>query len=276
VSRHVSLLERQVGTQLLRRTRQGVHPTEAGRLLAEHADAILGRVALAEAQIADLAGLRRGHVRLGSFFTALVYLSAEVAAVLEARHPDVFRLQHHVIEDELVDRRTAFRRLAAGELDVAIVFEQELVPDPAPDGIELYHLFADPVRALLPAGHRLADAPFVSVRDLAGDTWIRAHHGAAAYLVDHVLELAGVRPRIMFAGHGDEPVEAQAFVAAGRGVTLAYDLNVQISQDQIAVVPLSDDAPSRHIEAAIVREQRAPAVRAVLEALREVGLRRSE
>src|SRR5215216_1928698 len=93
VSRQVSLLEREVGTQLVRRTQQGVHPTEAGRLLVEHADAILGRLALAEAQIADLAGLRRGHVRLGSFFTALVYLSAEVAAVLEARHPDLFRLQ---------------------------------------------------------------------------------------------------------------------------------------------------------------------------------------
>src|ERR671932_1618491 len=118
VSRQVSLLERQTGTQLVRRTQQGVRPTEAGRLLVEHADAILGRLALAEAQVSDLAGLRRGHLRLGSFFTALVYLSAEAAAVLEARHPELFRRQHDVIEDELVDRRTAFRRLAAGELDV--------------------------------------------------------------------------------------------------------------------------------------------------------------
>src|ERR671929_47068 len=32
VSRQVSLLERRLGTQLVRRTRQGVFPTEAGRL----------------------------------------------------------------------------------------------------------------------------------------------------------------------------------------------------------------------------------------------------
>src|SRR3954470_20366258 len=76
VSRQVSLLERRVGTQLVRRTQQGVVPTEAGRLLVEHADAILGRLALAEAQLADVAGLRRGRLRLGSFFTALVYLSS--------------------------------------------------------------------------------------------------------------------------------------------------------------------------------------------------------
>src|ERR687893_166358 len=90
VSRQVSLLERQVGTQLVRRTQQGVRPTEAGRVLVEHAEAILGRLALAEAQVADLAGLRTGHVRLGSFFSALVYLSAEMAALLEAGHPDLF------------------------------------------------------------------------------------------------------------------------------------------------------------------------------------------
>src|SRR3712207_7983766 len=60
VSRQVSLLERRLGTQLVRRTQQGVHATEAGRVLVDHADAVLGRLALAEAEVADLAGLRRG------------------------------------------------------------------------------------------------------------------------------------------------------------------------------------------------------------------------
>src|SRR4051812_5239165 len=90
VSRQVSLLERQTGTQLVRRTQQGVRPTEAGRLLVAHADAILGRLALAEAEVADLAGLRRGRLRLGAFFTALVYLPSQLAAPLEERPPHLF------------------------------------------------------------------------------------------------------------------------------------------------------------------------------------------
>src|SRR5215213_4187701 len=117
VSRQVSLLERQVGTQLVRRTQQGVHATEAGRLLVEHAEAILGRLALAEAQLAAVAGLRRGRLRLGSFFTALVYVSSELAALLEERDPELFADQQQVVEDALVDRRGAFRALVAGELD---------------------------------------------------------------------------------------------------------------------------------------------------------------
>src|SRR5215210_1679043 len=118
VSRQVSLLERQVGTQLVRRTQQGVLPTEAGRRLVEHADAILGRLALAESELADLAGLRRGRLRLGSFFTALVY------------------------------RTAALRGLAAGELDLAIVFEHAFEPAPAPEGVEVVALFDDPPRVL--------------------------------------------------------------------------------------------------------------------------------
>jgi DNA-binding transcriptional LysR family regulator len=193
--------------------------------------------------------------------------------VLETRHPDMFRVQDQVIHDELVDRQTAFARLAGGELDVAIVFEHEFEPDPAPDDIESVPLFTDPPTVLLPVTHRLAGAAAVTVHDLAGDTWIRAHHGSSARLVDHVLQHAGRRPRIRLAGHGDEPVEAQAFVAAGHGVTLAHRLNVLVNPEQIAVVPLSGDVPARRIQAAILRDNRSPTASAVVDALREVGKR---
>jgi DNA-binding transcriptional LysR family regulator len=223
-------------------------------------------------------------VRLGSFFSALVYLSAEMAAVLEARHPDLFRRQRDVVADELVDREAAFSRLAAGELDVAIVFEHAFEPAPAPEDVEIVPLYDDPPRVLLPAAHPLAGAPSVAPDELADETWIRAHHGSAARLVDHVLRTAAVDPPLLHAGHGDEPVEAQAFIAAGRGVTVAHALNVLISHEPagrgggrpaIAVVPLAGGAPVRRIQAAIMRGQRAPAPRAVVEALREVGRRRA-
>lgn len=211
VSRQITLLERQAGTRLVRRTRQGARPTEAGQLLATHAEAILDRLALAEAQLAELAGLRRGRVRLGSFFTAFAQLAPTVAALTEARLPDLD------LEHELVDRRTAFRRLAAGELDLAIVFEQ------------------------------------------------------AARLLGHVLAGAGLRPPLLLAGHGDEPVETQVYVVAGDGVALAYELNVIINPAGIAIRPLAGDAPVRHVQAAILRDQRAPGPRALLEVLRELG-----
>src|SRR5215210_3672338 len=124
VSRQVALLEAQLGTPLVRRSRQGVQPTEAGRLLANHAAEVERRLAAAEEQVAELAGGRRGRVRLGSFFTAFAQLTPEVAALAEARLPGV------EVEHELVDRRAAFARILAGELEAAIVFEHDGAPEP--------------------------------------------------------------------------------------------------------------------------------------------------
>jgi DNA-binding transcriptional LysR family regulator len=267
VSRQVSLLERQVGTQLVRRSRRGVRPTEAGRLLVGHADSVLGRLTLAERELAELGGLQRGHVRLGSFFTAFALLTPEVVALLERRHPGL------EVSHELVDRRGALRRLAADELDVALVFEHDFEPDPPPEEIELIELFADPVRLLLPAGHRLANEPAVQLAHLANETWIRAHEGSAARLVDHVLAGAGLAPRVLAAGRGDEPVEAQVFVAAGQGVTVAHELNIVVNREQIAVRPIAGGAGARRIQAAMMRDERAPAARALLEILHELGSR---
>jgi DNA-binding transcriptional LysR family regulator len=270
VSRQVSLLERQVGTQLVLRTHRGVRATPAGRLLVEHADAIVRRLSMAERQLADLAGLRRGEAVLGSFFTALVYLSAEVGAWIDARYPEV------VLRDELVDRAAAFQRLATGELDAAIVFEHTFEPDTAPSDVELISLFDDPGRVLLPAEHPLAGGDTVSIRDLARDTWVRPHDGSAARLLDHVLTRNGLQPRLIAAGRGDEPVEAQALIAAGKAVMLAHNLNVIISPDRIAVRRAQQHLPSRTIQAAVMRAQRSATTQVVLQALQEVGLERTQ
>jgi DNA-binding transcriptional LysR family regulator len=276
VSRQVSLLERRLGTQLVRRTQHGVHPTEAGMVLVGHTEAILDRLQLAEAQIADLVGLRTGRVRLGSFLTALIHLSSELSTRLQARHPELFHGQRQVIEDVLVDRAAALRGLAAGELDVVIVFEHAFEPAPAPQpDVEIIQLFDDPLCALLPATHPLAAAPAVTPGQLQHDTWIRAHQGSAARLTDHVLHRAGLHPTITHAGQGDEPVEAQAFVAAGHGITLAHRLNVLLDPTRITAVPLVGDAPIRHIQAAVLRDLHAPAARAAIAALHEIGQHRA-
>jgi DNA-binding transcriptional LysR family regulator len=124
------------------------------------------------------------------------------------------------------------------------VFEHGFEPDPPPADVELVALFTDPARVLLPARHRLAARPELAVADLAGETWIRAHGGSAARLVDHVLARAGLRPPLLLAGHGDEPVESQVYVVAGDGVVLAYQLNVIINPAEIAVRPLRGPARS--------------------------------
>jgi len=260
VSRQVALLEAQLGTPLVRRTRQGVTATEAGRLLAGHAGAVERRLALAEAEVAALAGTARGRVRLGSFFTAFAQLTPEVVARADAELPGV------ALEHELVDRATALARLATGDLEAALVFRHE--PVPAPPGVELVHLFDDPARVLLPRAHPLAVRRALRCADLRDETWIRARGGGAAALLDATLARAGLRPRLLEAGYGDEPVEAQVYVAAGAGVMLAHELNVIVNRAGIAIRPLLD-GPGRIVELAVPHD-RAPATRALVELLRRL------
>ena len=270
VSRQVSELERSLGVELVSRTQRGVRPTEAGQLLAEHAEAILDRVARAEADIAQLAGLHRGSIRLGAFLTAMVYLSAEVAMALGAQHPGL------AIVDDLVNRDEALTKLNRGALDVAIVFEHDFEPTRAPDGIDILHLFDDPVRVLLPAHHHLAAQQNIRLQDLRNETWIRSHDGSAARHIDHLLSQADLNPAIVTAGHGDEPIEAQALVAAGRGITMAHDLNVIINSEQVVARPLTGCRSIRHVQAASVSGARSPATVATIKALRQIGQQRRE
>lgn len=257
VSRQVSLLERRLGTQLVRRTRQGVLPTEAGERLVAHTDVVLGHLAAAEADIASLVGLRSGRVRVGMFFTAFAVLAPRVEAAAQERLPDL-RITY-----ELVDRATAFGRLRTAELDLAVVFEHPFEPQPPPPGIRIELLGEDPARVLLPARHRLAKHDVLTLDQLAGETWVRPREGSAARLLDHLVPGAPT----LAAGQGDEPVEAQVHVAAGTAVALAHELNVLINPAEIAVRPLLG-APPRRIEAAIAGELRAPAPQAVLALLR--------
>lgn len=74
---------------------------------------------------------------------------------------------------------------------------------------------------------------------------------------------------MLLAGHGDEPVETQVYVVAGDGVALAYRLNVIINPAEIAIRPLA--GPARHVQAAVLRGQRAPGAPALLELLGDLA-----
>ena len=89
VSQQIAALEKETGTTLLQRGPGGVRLTDAGHALVRHTDAILSQLADAERELAAIAGLQGGRVRLASFPSAGATLVTEAVSLYRTRHPDV-------------------------------------------------------------------------------------------------------------------------------------------------------------------------------------------
>src|SRR5436190_24378099 len=89
VSQQIAALEREAGTVLVDRSARGVTLTDAGEALVRHADAILARLADAEAELEAIAGLRGGRLRLVSFPSAGATLAPRAIARFRELHPGV-------------------------------------------------------------------------------------------------------------------------------------------------------------------------------------------
>src|SRR3954469_22023810 len=162
ISQQIAALEREAGAILVQRSTRGVRLTEAGEALVRHADVILARLEDAEAELAAIAGLRGGRLRMASFESAGATLMPLAIAEFSARHPEV------ELSLTLAEPEESLPLLRSGELDLALTFEVVASP-PVQDGIRRDHLLADPMFLVLPAGHPLAEHPAPKLADLATD-----------------------------------------------------------------------------------------------------------
>ena len=126
VSHHLARLEAETGTKLVQRAGRGIRLTDAGRLLAERAVEVIGRLDAAQNGLVVFAGLRAGRLRLAAFPSALGTIVPTAAAILDDRHPG-FDLR--LTEAEPPE---ALRMLRAGYVDVALIFRHEADDGGAP------------------------------------------------------------------------------------------------------------------------------------------------
>jgi DNA-binding transcriptional LysR family regulator len=264
ISQQLTVLEREAGMPLLERVGRGVRPTAAGRLLTEHA-AILSRdIVDAETALRDLKEGRTGRLAVRYFATAGVALVPPAVVRLRKEHPGL------QVDLKLVDPDDPLPDVQAGNADVAIVLHPRL--SPASGGLQLVHLLQDPLRAVLPRGHRLAGKRVLDLADLAEEPWVNSegHAGPCAEIVRDACAAAGFTRRIVV--EADDYWTSQGFVAAGLGVTLIPRLGLDTTHSGVIVRRVRKPEPAREIYAA-VRESNSenPAVQAFLKALTDVA-----
>lgn len=250
LSHHLARLEQETSAQLLQRVGRGVRLTPAGRLLADRAAEILGRVDAAVTELSAHIGLSSGRVRLAGFTSVLSTLVPAAAEILRRDHPG---LQMHVIDTHPPE---ALQLLRAGHADVALIFRYDQSP-PEDDDIRLVHLLDDPT-------YLLTDNGAAGLADHRDSTWIAGCERCRAHLLEDCAR-AGFTPRIAYTT--DDMVLMQAFVAAGMGVTTIPGLALR-SHRAPGITATEIPASIRHVYAATFgAPPDPPATAAVLSAL---------
>ena len=268
VSQQLALLEREAGVRLLERAGRGVRLTDAALVLVDHADALLERAALAEADLAAAAGTVTGRGRIAGFQSVALRLALPTMEALAREAP---RLRCELIEAE---PDQALPALALGDVDLVLGDEWQHQPWRLPPGLQRHELFRDPVNLVLPAEHAAArrhrDA--VPLAELAGEAWTTGHAGMAWEEITQrtCREHGGFDPDIRY--RTNDATVSLALVAKGFAVTLLPDLVLPGRHADIALRPIAEGPVARTIFAVTRAADAArPSTQALLAAVRDAA-----
>jgi DNA-binding transcriptional LysR family regulator len=238
VSRQVAGLESAAGATLFERTARGVRATDAGEALLRRAGTVLDELDAAQQELAGMAELATGRLRVGAFPTAVAALVPRAMAGLHRRQPGVR------VSLREGGTPTQLKRLSSGSLDVAVIGflpGGEVTGDPR---ISLEHLIDDPLLLAVGLEHRLARRRTVDLDDLAGEGWIAASADASDTMIG-AWQWADWRPRVDLIAR--EWTAKLGLVAAGLGVTLVPGLAAAAVRPDVALVRIRSGPASRQV-----------------------------
>ena len=273
ISQHINTLEVETRTALLEPAGRGVRPTAAGRLLAEHAAALLDRMSDTEAALAALNAGETGVLRLASFATGGTQLLPPALAAVHRALPGL------EITLQIADRDEAIHLLERDLIDAAVIETHPTIDGRLDAGLTVHPLLVDRFRLVLPLGHQLAAYPDpFRLAAAAGEPWIniRCEIGCCRSATSAAFQGAGFVPRRSI--EADDYWPAQAFVAAGLGLALIPALALGVLHPGVSVHHIEPALqPERHVAMAI-RTTRRPttAIQAVTTALRDQAVRAAQ
>ncbi|MEU6587745.1 LysR family transcriptional regulator [Streptomyces sp. NPDC046881] len=263
VSQHVAVLERSLGAQVVARSTRGVTLTAAGQIMVGAAESVAAELEQARQQVEQLS---TGLVQLtvATFTSGGRHLLPGAIARFMATRP---RAVLHVREGE-PEHSLPLVRQGAVDLALAYHFDGPLPMGSGPSSsLEWIALLEDPLHAVLPEGHRLADRESLALAELAAEPWVLGCLKTEAYLRRYA-ERAGFEPDVR--GTTTDYFFARSLVAAGIGVSLIPSIALIPAVPGVHTVPVEPPTPSRHIGVATIRGRRhQPHVTSFIHALRE-------
>lgn len=267
VSQQIQTLEREVGLALLERHARGVRLTDAGEVVVRSAERLRRVLEAADAELAEVAGLTRGSLRLGCFPTAGASIVPLAITEYKRRHPAV----ELVVRSARLAGMVALLETRAVELGLLWEFDWCPITNVVdPDAVTTRHLIDDPMELVVGRRHPLARRRDVRLEDLGDERWIMREDAAAGEVLLRCCHAAGFEPDVAFEAHDYQ--EAQGMVAVGLGITLMPSLALTTVRDDVVPIPLDDSVPVRRVLlATLATRRRTPASEAMVAVFDDVA-----
>jgi DNA-binding transcriptional LysR family regulator len=233
LSAAIRQLEAELGTTLFVRTTRRVELTQTGEVLVEPARRTLAEATAAVQAVQAVARGERGHLHVGLQSGAAGDLPHRVFTAFERRLPDADLDFHYFTwTDSSVGLRSGATQVA-------------FVRPPIAGDLEFLPLFSEPRVAVLPAGHRLAGEPDLSIAELLDEVWCLLPPDDPVWR-DFWLATAHRDGAAAKTGPVMTSLEEQfQYALAGAGISLAPRSATQdYGRPGIAFVPVRDVEPS--------------------------------
>lgn len=252
LSRQIAALEQSLGAELFHRARGGSTLTVAGESLLPLARRMLADAESVRRELAELAGLERGRVRLGATPTLCISLVAEVLSAFHAEHPGI---ELHLSEQ---GSRGLLDELGSGELDLALIVTSDattaerftVTPLLVEELVVVSSAAAAPVTdgpsISLAEAARLPQIVFSSTYDLRSTT--DAAFRAAGLTPEVVLEGAEMDAVLRFAERGLGVAIVPAMVLIDRPGLRAVRLEAPTLERTISTARPADVAPTAAVD----------------------------
>jgi len=205
VSHMIHDLEAEWGVSLLERDRSGVRVTSDGLKLMPHLAEVCEAQRKLLGVVDELHDLRSGLIRIGTFSSVATHWLPNMIKTFRAEYPG--------IEFELLlgDYFEIESWIAQGRVDCGFV----TLPVKAP--LDTVFLEDDPLLAILPEGHPLADRPRFPLKGLEGEPFMLLEKGGKSE-ISGIFERHKLNPDIKFVTWDDYAI--MTMVENGLGISI--------------------------------------------------------
>ena len=262
LSRTIKQLERELGTSLFDRNTRSVRLTTSGQALVEPAKEVLDAVRRARAAVASADDGEVGTVRIAFAGVSTHRLVARLARAVRSQRPGI------VLEMSSQNfAQPAMKRLVAGETDIALGRW-----DVIPSEVDVRIVMRDSLVVAVPDTHPLAGARRLSIAQLASDTFVSLPPYEGSVLPERLRRLARASGFVAdIVQIAPDTQTALALVSAQVGCHLTLEsVSRNVADPHVMFVPIEEaasEANDVHLRAAWRRDDRSPALRAVVHQL---------